>query len=141
MPIRVFVDSDVIISSLLSKKGASYFLLHDARLACVVSDISTTELRRVARTLRVPQALLEKLVKTRCERVSLVNKRKTWAKSLQGYTMDENDLHIVAGAKEAKARFLVTYNMKHFLVEKIRDELGITVLPPAFLLQYLRSLN
>ena len=57
------------------------------------------------------------------------------------YTRDANDSHIVAGAKMAKAQFLVTYNTKHFQVEKIQDELGITVLPPAFLLQYLLSLN
>lgn len=141
MPVRVLVDSDVIISSLLSQTGAAYLLMHDARLSRFVSDVSLDELRRVARTLNVHQAVLEKLVKTRCERVSLGSKRKTWAKSLYGYTTDVNDLHIVAGAKEAKARFLVTYNMKHFLVEKIRDELGMIVLPPAFLLQYLRSLN
>lgn len=141
MPLRVFVDSDVIISSLLSQTGAAYLLMHDARLSRFVSDVSLDELRRVARTLNVHRALLEKLVKTRCERVSLANRRKTRAKSLRGYTTDTNDLHIVTGAKEAKARFLVTYNMKHFLVEKIRDELGIIVLPPAFLLQYLRSLN
>ncbi len=52
-----------------------------------------------------------------------------------------NDAHIVLGAKQAKGKFLVTYNIKHFLVEKIREDVGIIVLTPAFLLQYLRSLN
>lgn len=141
MPTRVFVDSDVVISSLLSKKGAAYLLLHDARLSCVVSDISTAELRRVARTLNVSQATLEVLLKTRCDKILIKNKRKAWATSLNTYTKDARDTHIVAGAKEAKTKFLVTYNMKHFQIEKIRDELGIIVLSPAFLLQYLRSLN
>ena len=136
MPLRVFVDSDVIISSLISKTGAAYLLMHDTRLSRFVSDVSVAELMRVASELKLSRAELRSRLKLQCAEVLLGVNR-----GMNKYTRDANDSHIVAGAKMAKAQFLVTYNTKHFQVEKIQDELGITVLPPAFLLQYLRSLN
>ncbi len=141
MPLRVFVDSDVIISSLISKTGAAYFLMNDTRFSRFVSDVSVVELIRVASELKLSQAVLRRVLKTQCVMVPLDIKREIMFKRLNKYTRDANDSHVVAGAKAAKAQFLVTYNTKHFQTEKIREELGITVLPPAFLLQYLRSLN
>lgn len=140
MPIRVFVDSDVIISSLISKTGAAYLLMHDARLDRLISDVSFSELKRVADVLHLPQKDLQKLVDTRC-RVVKIGEKKSELKSLTEYARDTNDIHIVLGAKNAKTKFLVTYNLKHYLIEKIQEDLGIIVLAPAFLLQYLRSLN
>lgn len=141
MPIRVFVDSDVTISSLISKTGAAYLLMHDNRISRFVSDISAAELLRVASELKLSKTMLQRVLKTQCVMVLLDTKRRTMLRRMNEYTHDINDTHVVAGAKAAKVQFLVTYNTKHFQIEKIREELGITVLPPAFLLQYLRSLN
>ncbi len=55
--------------------------------------------------------------------------------------IDPNDAHILAGSKTAKAKFLVSYNIKHFMVDKIAEELKIVVLTPAKFLQYLRSIQ
>ena len=54
--------------------------------------------------------------------------------------MDENDAHIVAGAKEAKAKFLVSYNKKDFKVEKSKQDFAVLLITPAHLLQYLKSI-
>lgn len=140
MSIRVFVDSDVIISSLISKTGAAYFLMQDTRIDRFISDVSFAELMRVAGVLHLSLKDLQKLVQTRCNIVA-IGESKNVLKRMTEYTRDTNDAHIVLGAREAKAKFLVTYNMKHFRMEKIWEDLGIIVLPPAFLLQYLRSLN
>lgn len=140
MQTPVFVDSDVIISSLISKTGAAYLLMHDTRLIRYVSDVSFLELERVAEVLHIPKRDLQKLVETQCKVVK-IRERKSELKRMTEYTRDTNDAHIIFGAKQAKAKFLVTYNLKHYLIEKIRENLGIIVLPPAFLLQYLRSLN
>lgn len=140
MPIRVFVDSDVIISSLISRTGAAYLLVHDARIDRFISDVSFAELKRVAVKLHISEKELARLVRLQCREVKIGGKGKSF-KQMADYTRDTGDAHIVLGGKLAKAKFLVTYNMKHYLIEKIREDLGIIVLPPAFLLQYLRSLN
>ncbi len=141
MPVRVFVDSDVIISSIISQKGAAYLLMRDSRITRFVSDVLIAEVTRVASILNLSQTELRRMVHKQCTKVVLGAKKETLLKRVDAYCRDDNDRHIVAGAKAAKARFLVTYNIKHFNVENIREELGIIVLPPAFLLQYMRSLN
>jgi len=57
------------------------------------------------------------------------------------YVSDPDDVHIIAGAAEADADFLITYNTKHYLVDKIKAELDIIVHTAAQFLQYLRSLG
>lgn len=136
----VFVDSDVIISSLISKTGAAYLLMRDTRIDRFISDVSFTELKRVADVLDLPQKDLQKLVDAQCQIVKIGEVERD-LKSMTEYTRDTNDAHIVLGAKQAKVKFLVTYNTKHYLIEKIQADLGIIVLTPAFLLQYLRSVN
>ncbi|MBI4137232.1 hypothetical protein HY469_04175, partial [Candidatus Roizmanbacteria bacterium] len=84
MAIRVFVDSDVVISSLLSKTGAAYLLMHDARITRFVSDVSFSELKRVTGVLRLSQKELQKLVQTRCEVVTIGN-RKNERTRMVGY--------------------------------------------------------
>jgi len=140
MPTRVFVDSDVVISSLLSRTGAAYLLMHDGRIVRSISDMSIVELTRVAWELHIPEKELGRLVRSQCNVVKIGDNEKALTRMTQ-FTLDKGDAHIVLGVVEAKAMFLVTYNTKHFLIEKIREDLGIIVLPPAFLLQYLRSLN
>lgn len=140
MSIRVFVDSDVVISSLISKTGAAYLLMHDARIVRFISDISLSKLTRVARVLDLSQKNLQKLVHTKC-RIIAIGDSKSELKRMTKYSSDINDAHIVLGGKRAKVKFLVTYNIKHFRTEKIREDLRIIILQPAFLLQYLRSLN
>lgn len=124
----------------MSKTGAAYLLMNDGRIARFISDVSLLELERVADALHLSQKDLQKLVQTRCDVVA-IGDRKNELTRMAEYTRDANDAHIVLGGKLAKAKFLVTYNMKHYRTGKIRDDLGIIVLPPAFLLQYLRSLN
>lgn len=140
MTIRVFVDSDVIISSLISRTGAAYLLMHDIRIVRFVSDISFSELKRVAVKLHILEKELVSLIRLQCKEVWVGDKGKA-LKQMADYTRDTGDAHIVLGAKRAKVKFLVTYNMKHYRKEKIQEDLRIIVLPPAFLLQYLRSLN
>ncbi|MBI5614632.1 PIN domain-containing protein [Candidatus Gottesmanbacteria bacterium] len=140
MNIKVFVDSDVIISSLLSDRGAAYALLQSSLVSCFVSQYSVDELRKVVDRLSLEQADLNALIKQlSVARVkeSLVVIRSRHAR----YVHDDNDSHIIAGAITAKAAFLATYNMKHYRCDFIKEKLGILVYTPAQILQYLRSRN
>ncbi len=53
---------------------------------------------------------------------------------------DTDDAHIAAGAREAKATFLVSYNIRHFEVDRLGQDFQIILLRPGLCLQYLRSL-
>lgn len=138
---KVFVDSDVVISSLISEKGAAHLLLNEQKSKFTISNISKIELERVASRLEIEESRLQILVKTRLKLIKLTADLKKIKNDFKNYTTDPNDAHIIAGASRAKAKFLLTYNLKHFKKQKINENLGIIVLTPAQYLQYSRSLG
>lgn len=138
---KVFVDSDVVISSLISQKGAAHLLLNKQKTNFVISNISKAELEKVANRLEINQDKLQALVKKKLKIINLTQEIASIKKEFRDYTFDPDDAHIVAGAAKAKAKFLLTYNLRHFKRQKITEDLGITILTPAQYLQYLRSLG
>ena len=64
---KVFVDSDVVISSLLSRKGAAHLLLNEQNSSFFISNISKNEIEVVAERLNIeqnkPQDLIKKCLK------------------------------------------------------------------------------
>ncbi len=139
---KVFVDSDVIISSLISSSGAAYFLLNQARgLEFFISNISQDELMEVAKRLKLEKTKLKNLLGKRFKKVLIKEKLSEIKLSYCGYTVDPDDAHIVAGARESKVNFLISYNIRHFKTDKIKKDLNVAVITPANLLQYLRSIS
>lgn len=138
---KVFVDSDIIISSLISSKGAAHLLLKEQKGNFIISNISKKELEKVVKRLRLEQSQLQNLIKNSLKTVNLREEIRVIKEKFKGYTSDLNDTHIVAGAAKSKARFLLTYNIRHFSAQRIKEDFNITVLTPAQYLQYLRSLE
>ena len=138
---KIFVDSDVVISSLISEKGAAYYLINEQNLNFVISNISQLELKNVVDRLNLSQARLKKLIKEKMRTVKLSGDLDKVKKKFKDYASDPNDVHIVAGAAKAKAKFLLTYNVRDFNRQKINEDFSIVVLTPAQYLQYLRSLD
>lgn len=134
-----FVDSDVIISSLLSNKGASSFLFNQTNIDFCISSLSIKELKIVVKRLGIENHKLDKLIEKRLKIVSLNETKREIEKKYRNYVLDQNDAHIVAGAHTAKVRFLISYNLKHFRKEKIKEDFNLILLTPANFLQYLRS--
>ncbi len=140
--IKIFFDSDVVISSLISELGAAHYLLNRAEnLKLIISNYSEKELKIVCTRLDISQAKLNKLVKEKFEFIKIDKSIKEIQHQFKDYTIDPNDAHIVAGAEFSQAKFLITYNLKHFKVDKIKKDLKVNILTPANLLQYLRSLS
>lgn len=137
MPIA-FVDSDAVISSLLSKKGASFFLFSQTESDFFISSLSIKELKIVVNRLRIDQQKLNLLIKKKFK-VILLKEIGEIEKKYQDYVLDKNDSHIIAGAVASKAKFLLSYNLRHFKKEKIKQDFDIILLTPAGFLQYLRS--
>lgn len=136
---RIFVDSDVVISSLLSEKGAAYLLLHATAITPIISEVSLEEIHTVAARLGVAKNSLDTLVHDQLTIQPLRLSPKEIQQVYSSYVTDRNDAHIVAGAHNAKVRFLITYNLKHFFRDIIQEQLAVTVLTPAMFLQFLRS--
>ena len=140
--IKIFVDSDVVISSLLSQLGAAYYLINTAKnLELTISNYSEEELQIVRARLNINTSHLKQLTEERLAVIKVNESIQKIKTKFKEYTSDPNDTHIIAGAKYSKAKFLITYNLKHFKVDKIKKDLGIYVTTPANLLQYLRSIS
>lgn len=139
--IKIFIDSDVIISSLLSQTGATYIILNSIFLKAFISNFSYEELNRVVNKLEIDKNRLEKLVKERLKTVKIGLDKDEILNKFGNYAYDMEDVHIVAGSKVAKAKFLITFNIKDYKIKEIYRGLGIKVMRPGQLLQYLRSLE
>lgn len=137
----MYVDSDVVISSLFSGTGAAYYLLNKSSITPVISSLSVQELKNVISRLNIDQNRLLELTKKHLKLVELKQRIASLKTKYSPYVFDVNDGHIVAGAQKEKVSFLLTYNLKHYKIAKIKDDLNIQVITPALFLQYLRSLE
>lgn len=139
MTLKVFVDTDVVISSLISSTGAAFILLNQTdEVDLFVSDKSNEEIEKVIKRLDLNIKKAKNLISKRFSVVQL--KRIQNLKSeFKNYILDVNDAHIVAGAKAANVKFLISYNIKHYKADKLREDFNIILCSPGHLLQYLRS--
>lgn len=138
---RVFIDSDVIISSLISSKGAAFMLLNNPNVLKLISNYSLLEVNEVITRLELNLGKFEKLKEQYLTLVNLQTSLSDIKSKFGDYIIDVDDTHIIAGAKTAKAGFLITYNLRDFKIDKIKKDLGIIVLTPGMFLQHLRSIS
>jgi predicted nucleic acid-binding protein len=102
-PKRVFVDSDVIISSLISTRGAAYILLNETKgVELYLSNFSILELERVTKRLDINPEKLTELVNTRLTPIKITQSLETVEEQFANYVLDPDDAHIVTGATEAR---------------------------------------
>lgn len=137
---KVFLDSDVIISSLISSLGASYQLVNNKTAICFTSNISYRELVLVSKKLNLDEGKLKGLTKEKLNFVRLKKSLKQIKSDYKNYVKDLNDAHIVAGAVESRVDFIITYNIRHFEINKINEKYSIQIMSPGNFLQYLRSI-
>lgn len=136
---KVFLDSDIIISSLISERGAAYDMFslpHGIELT--ISDESEKEITDVIIRMDLSLKTYEShrknklnIIQTNSEKIDLYNK----------YTYDIKDMHIVAASHLSKAKFLITYNFKHYNINQIKNDLDIIIYQPGQFMQYLRSIG
>lgn len=134
---RLFLDSDVIISSLLSNTGAAHIIVN-SNLKKYISNYSVQELDIVIKRKNI-QALKYKQTLTKLKTTKLNQKLKSIKTSYNKYVTDINDAHIIAGVHKSKAKYLITYNLKHYNKDLIKKDFNIIIHTPALHLQYLRS--
>lgn len=136
--IKVFLDTDVIISSILSETGASYEIIRSSEFVKIISISVQKELVEVGLRKNVDSRKLGlrlSKVKTIAAHLSKSEVLKRYGR----YVNDEKDSHVVAGAVKSKSDYLLTFNVKHYQIERIKTDLGVTVIKPGVFLQYLRN--
>jgi putative PIN family toxin of toxin-antitoxin system len=140
--IQVFLDTDVVISALLSDSGASSLVIGNSRIVKYISNSIQGEITEVAKRLQIdlkkpPNQALLKCLHSFPLRLS----KKVILKKYSDYVLDEKDSHVIAGAHQSTAGFLLTHNLKHYQVDKIKVGFDLIVMKPGDFLQYLRSLD
>lgn len=138
--IQVFLDTDVLVSSLLSKTGASYEVIKNPHLVKVITKTVLLELERVVKRHRIRKSKKDKLLKM-VEIVPLGLSAGGVLDKYGRFVFDNKDSHVVGGASVTKSKFLLTHNIKHYDIEKIGSKLEVIVLKPGNFLQYLRSIS
>jgi len=141
MRVRVFTDSDVVISSLISDAGAAYALIHDSKAEPTVSNYSITEIRQVNDRLNIPSSSFNALIHNFLSVTQIDIDLHTIKNKYGHYVKDKDDSHIIAGAVRSHAQFVATYNLKDYNIELIRRDAGIITTTPGNILQYLRSID
>lgn len=136
---KIFIDSDVVISSLISNLGASYQLINNKNVVCFISNVSYEEQLLVAKKLSLNIKKLKKLVKEKLNTVEIIQDIKKIRSQYKDFVRDINDAHIVMGSVESKTKFLITYNVKDFEANKIKKKFNIQIMTPGSFLQHLRS--
>jgi predicted nucleic acid-binding protein len=128
------------ISSLISDKGAAYLLLNlIENLELIISNHSLKELEIVIKRLNIDH---KKFITLSKQNLQIKKSSLTIPEHKQKYqkhVLDLNDAHIIGSAVETHVTFLITYNIKHFKIDSIKQAFDIVVLTPAMFLQYLRS--
>ncbi len=137
--IRIFPDTDVIVSSLFSRKGAAHFIINDLKVTKLTTQLSLKETRGVAKRLSLPNKVLAKSFNKEFEITNLHGSPASLVEKYGSYLLDMYDSHVLAGAVITKARFLITYNLKHFKLDVIKGDFGIIVISPGDFMQFIRA--
>ncbi|MDP3988383.1 MAG: PIN domain-containing protein [Candidatus Levybacteria bacterium] len=138
--IRVFIDSSVLFSACFSKKGASReIILNGIRgeLELVISDYVKEEAERNLKE-KAPEALpyLQQVLEAIPFKIAKPTLNEIERAALY---VEIEDAPIVAGAKYAKADYLVSLDRKHLAGVVDATKSGIKTVLPAQLLKELRQ--
>ncbi len=136
--VKVFLDTDVIISALLSKTGASFEIIKNPKVDKIVSTGIEKEVVEVAKRLGIDREDAKGVLKN-CKITSLSLTKKNIINKYSSHVFDKEDIHVVAGADLSESKFLLTHNIKHYKADRIGSNLKVIVLKPGDFLQYLRS--
>lgn len=136
-PLKVFFDSDVVIAGSALQTSASFLLLQLAEVKLIKGYISVQVKNECIRDIKdkLSEALpFFREITNRCfgNPVKLL---PDFLESVQGQAHSK-DVPILAGAVQVEAKYLVTFNTKHYYPEK---KLNITVVSPSELLQIIRK--
>jgi len=119
--IKVYLDASVIIAALLSPAGGSAKLLEFVKLGIVVGVSSQTVIDEVeAHSLKIRQRPKE--IRKFIQENSIIVRERIDELELELFKglIEEEDIHVAAGARLTKCDYLVTLDKKHLLKEEVK---------------------
>lgn len=133
--VRVFLDSNVIISGLISDKGAPRICLDllTLRLPFLVGCTGRFNLMEIERNLKKRMPGMLPVYKRYLPRLNLKIIPLPRKQELREFaqTIADKDLPILVSAIRGKAAFLVTGDKRHFQTPKARKEYPLQIATPA----------
>jgi AbrB family looped-hinge helix DNA binding protein len=141
-PRSVFLDSSVLYAAVFSATGPARRLILKGIEGSVTLAISDLVLEETKRNLKTKAPLALPSFTILADLLSLGITNPTKAEVLKAAQIVHlKDAPIVAAAAKAKAEYLATHDVKHFLThaQAIEQAYGITVLTPAALLRILTN--
>lgn len=139
--VRAVLDTNILLSALRSRNGASHEILCrlvSRQFELVIGNTVLAEydevLKRECPRFGVPVATVDRFLDALCASSTYFQTSSFWKPALP----DPDDEAIAQLALEAKVGYLVTCNQRHFPAERLP---AIRVITPKELLQVLKSLN
>ena len=127
---KIVIDTNVFITALRSKKGASFKLLFETSRDKYESNISPALIfeyesiaKRNLNNLKIREEQIDSILDMICKTSNKCEIFFLWRPQLR----DPKDDHILELAIESQSKYIITYNKKDF---KGIDKFGIEVLTP-----------
>lgn len=139
MKIKIFLDSSVIISALISAEGASRQVLTLCEAVIAKGIISNKVIEEINRVIEVKlpeiQADFDELMgRSKFEIIKKIP--PDLLRKAEGWISDLNDAPILAAAKLADADVLLTLDIRHFIRDPgVSKKSGLKIMTPGEFLQ------
>ncbi|AFZ60449.1 putative toxin-antitoxin system toxin component, PIN family [Anabaena cylindrica FACHB-243] len=130
IPYQIVLDTNVLLSGLISSRGASYRLLTILKDTRWQLNISTTLIFEYEAILKREKDLLtlnDEDIDNIIEAICAIANKRTIFYLWRPIAIDPNDDFIIDLAVESQADFIITYNQKDL---KPADKFGIKVVLP-----------
>lgn len=139
----VFLDSSVLFSALLSKKGASaeiILLAMRGEIAILISDYVAEEVKRsLKRKAQNLLSLFEALLRLNVLKIVSEPTQDEVAHA-RLFISDAKDAPVIAAARKHRARYLVTLDRRDFLADDlVAQKSGLVILLPKDFLKRIRK--
>ncbi len=139
---KIFLDTNVLFSAIMSDKGAAFALISlikKGKICGITSDICLKELKRIEDKLKFKVNVDQFLKSFNIKILKLKEIKPKFEVSF--YVKDQDDAHVIQGAIESESEYLVTFNMKDFYADVIYNAFHIKVLTQGMMLQTLRQIG
>lgn len=114
-------------------------MIHSPLITPIISSISKKEISIVSQRLRIDTNKVDNLLVNQVSIIKISSNINSIKKRYTPYVKDTNDTHIVAGAAQAQTKYLITYNIRHYMQDQIKEDFDILLMTPGAFLQYLRN--
>lgn len=134
----VFLDTDVLISSILSTQGAAHYVIYKLNVKKHITQYSLVEIEEVSKRLAISPKKLLDTIENDFKTKTLNETYQKCEELYSNYVADVNDSHIVAGAVVSDVQYLLTYNKKHFRSSELLRDFNIIIMTPGEFMQFMR---